>query len=182
VSMGYSKSFPFGPFAPAEIIKIIGTLTNTSPDQTISICEGVCIGDPLTYSLGAIASIPNGYTFEFGNGDTTLGIWDVAGPLLPGEEKDFIFGEYLPLSQAPLGTYAFGVQLQIFAAIAERPMVGTSTFSGTWKVIESALVPEPTSLALLFAALGAILVVDGSKKRRAFTSPCVCADDSGKAA
>lgn len=168
LSMNYSKSFPFGPFTPAETINIIGTLANTSSDQTISICEGICIGDFLTYSLGAQASIPNGYRFQFGNGgSTTHGPWNgqIAGQLGPGEEKDFIFGEYLPNSQETLGKYGFSVQLQIFSATAERPMIGTSTFGGTWEVIEAAPIPEPTTFALLLAAIGAMAAVDTWNRR-----------------
>ena len=51
-------------------------------------------------------------------GSTALGFLNgqIAGQLLPGKSKDFIFGEYAPIPKADFGTYAFAVQLQIFAA------------------------------------------------------------------
>lgn len=133
---------PLGPFTPNETVVITGTATNTSADQVISICEGVCIGNSLTYSLGARASIPNGYTFRFGGGgNATLGFLDgkLAGQLLPGAQKKFIFGEFSPISPALPGAYSFLTQVQIFTADSARTMIGSSTFSGTWQVV----VPEP---------------------------------------
>ena len=67
LSASFSDNFPFGPFRPRERIEILISLTNTSTDQAITICEGVCIGDEFTYSLGAVASIPNGYSFSVGD-------------------------------------------------------------------------------------------------------------------
>jgi hypothetical protein len=138
LSVDFSKSVPLGPFRKNETVQIIGTVTNTSIDQPIVICEGICIGDEFTYSLGALASIPDGYTFRFGiRKNTKLGFLNgqIAGELLPGESKDFVFGEFLPISNLEPGTYGpFAAQIQIFAATAERPMVGSSTLSGTWQV------------------------------------------------
>jgi hypothetical protein len=142
LSADFNQSVPLGPFQKNETIQIIGTVLNTSVDQTIVICEGSCIGGQFTYSLGALASTPDGYTFHFGTGKkrgSDIGFLNgqIAGPLLPGEAKDFVFGEYSPISKAELGTYGpFGVQLQIYAATLKRPMIGSSTLSGTWQVVQ----------------------------------------------
>lgn len=137
LSVSYSKNFPFGPFLPNDSIEIVASVTNISPDQTITICEGVCIGDSYTYSFGGLASIPNGYSFYFGNAPAEA-VFDgqIAGALLPGQEKDFIFGVYSPTAPASPGFYSFSAQLQIFGATLERPMLATSTFSGQWEVLD----------------------------------------------
>jgi hypothetical protein len=129
-------------------------VTNVSPDQAITICEGVCIGDANTYSFGAWASIPTGYSFTFGNTrppdlppDTSMGPQEsafdgqIAGVLLPGQEKDFVFGFYTPTEQLSPGWYSFLTQLQIFDATAERTMLTTTTFSGHWEVVACSQFP-----------------------------------------
>ena len=136
----FSTNLPFGPFLPDEAIEVRVTLTNLSPDQTITICEGVCIGDELTYSLGGLASIPSGYSFFWGNipaGSVFDG--QIAGALLPGEEKVFVFGIYTPDVTVTPGLYGFSTQLQIFDATADRLMLTSYTFSGNWEV--QAIIP-----------------------------------------
>jgi hypothetical protein len=130
-----AKNFPFGPFLPTESIEIVITLKNASPDQALTICEGVCLGDALTYSLGGLASIPTGYSFYFGN-ELEEAVFDgqIAGTLLPRAERDFIFGVYTPVAAVAPGMYAFLTQLQIFDATPERTMLTTSTLSGNWEV------------------------------------------------
>ena len=120
LSTSFSDNFPFGPFRPNEKIEILISLTNISPDKTISICEGPCIGDSLTYSLGGAASIPNGYTFFFGD-KKSEDVFDgqIEGELLPGQEKDFIFGVYDPLGKVDPGFYSFGTHLLILT----RPQI-----------------------------------------------------------
>jgi hypothetical protein len=141
LSVNFDASVPLGPFKKNQTVKIVATVTNTSPDQPIILCEGICVGDAFTYSLGVLASGPDPefvYTFHFGNGkDTSAGFLNgqLAGVLLPSESKTFVFGEFVPVSKAEIGTYAFRVQLQIFAATVERPMIGSSTLSGTWQVV-----------------------------------------------
>jgi hypothetical protein len=71
-------TIPFGPFSSSDTVIITGTATNDSLDQTISICEGGCVGDINTFSLGASAFTPTAtttyYSFLFGDGgDTSLG-------------------------------------------------------------------------------------------------------------
>jgi hypothetical protein len=159
LSASFSDNFPFGPFRPRERIEILISLTNTSTDQTITICEGVCIGDEFTYSLGALASIPNDYSFSFGDRrfDNRLPFdGQIEGTLNPGATEDFIFGVYNPIGSAAPGRYSFATQLQIFDATADRLMLDTSTFSGTWQVAFSRVVPEPSSFALLALSLAAL--------------------------
>ena len=101
LSTSFSDNFPFGPFRPRERIEIVISLTNTSTDQTITICEGPCIGDAFTYSLGGQASIPNGYSFFFGD-RRIEDVFDgqIEGTLNPGATEDFIFGVYNPIGRA----------------------------------------------------------------------------------
>jgi hypothetical protein len=61
----------------------------------------------------------------------------LTGALLPGQSKDFVFGEYVPTKAVQVGgVYGFLTQVQIFAATTERPMIWSSTFSGTWQVVK----------------------------------------------
>jgi hypothetical protein len=156
----FADNIPFGPFATNEEIEVVASLKNLSPDHTITICEGACIGDEFTYSLGAWTSIPNGYSFFHGNGgDTSVGIWkgQIAGPLLPGEEKDFVFGVFVPSSAVVPGWYGVFVnRLQIFAATTDRPMLSQPVFYGNWQVVERASVPESSTLALLSLGLAGL--------------------------
>ena len=66
LSASFSDNFPFGPFRPRERIEILISLTNTSTDQTITICEGPCIGDALTYSLGGLPAFLMNTLFSSG--------------------------------------------------------------------------------------------------------------------
>src|SRR5687768_17600283 len=97
LSTSFEENFPFGPFQPRQLIRVVVSLTNISSDQTITICEGVCIGDEFTYSLGGLASIPNGYSFFFGN-RRFEDVFDgqIEGTIRPGRTEDFIFGVYNP--------------------------------------------------------------------------------------
>jgi len=162
LSTSYSDNFPFGPFRPNEKIEILISLTNISPDKTITICEGPCIGDSLTYSLGGLASIPTGYSFYFGD-KKTEDVFDgqIEGELLPGQEKGFIFGVYDPLGKVDPGFYRFRTQLQIFDATADRLMINSSTFSGRWEVRS---VPAPDSLSLLALSLAGLTVTSRRKQ------------------
>jgi len=169
----FGPNLPFGPFAPNEKIPILVEVTNSSLDRSISVCEGVCIGDGYTYSLGGWTSSPYGYTFEFGNGgDTSLGPWNgqIAGPLVAGETKTFIFGIYTPVGAVEPKWYPFWTQLQIFAATAERPMLTTATFSGNWMVAEPEppKVPIPGAICLFASGLGALILI---AKRRGVYRP-----------
>jgi len=152
----FSKNFPFGPFRPSEKIEILISFTNTSLNQTATICEGPCIGDAFTYSLGGLASIPAGYSFYFGDRKTEA-VFDgqIAGVLLPGEEKDFVFGFYDPIGTVDLGFYSFRTQLQIFDATADRLMLASPTLSGNWEV---RAVPEPAALSLVGSALVGLIL------------------------
>lgn len=164
LSTSFSGNFPFGPFKPNEKIEIVVSLTNVSPDKTITICEGPCIGDSLTYSLGGLASIPTGYSFYFGD-KKAEDVFDgqIEGELLPGQEKDFIFGVYDPDGQVEPGWYSFRTQLQIFDATADRVMLTSPTFSGQWEVKS---VPEPGTLAVLSISLGGLAFTRRRKNSR----------------
>jgi MYXO-CTERM domain-containing protein len=143
------------------------------------------LGDSNTFSLGGLASIPTGYTFFFGD-EQEEAVFDgqIAGTLLAGAEKDFIFGIYTPLGAVTPGMYPFSAQLQIFAATADRPMLASPTFSGNWEVQCSPFpgggstggcfpgpgpfpADEPGSAALLAFAL---LLLVASRRRRGFHS------------
>ena len=157
LSANYSKSFvggSFGPFYTDQDVVIIAALKNESVTQDLTICPGVCLGGPFTYSLGGLASIPLGYSFFFGSdpGAVPDGFdGQTIGTLAAGAERDFIFGIYRPDGGTLPGTYGFGVQLQIFEATDARPMVNSSSFSGTWQVTQA--VPEPTTASLSILAL-----------------------------
>jgi hypothetical protein len=155
LSTSFSKNFPLGPFKPNESIEIWASLTNTSADQTITICEGPCIGDSLTYSLGGQASLPDGYSFFFGD-KRQEDVFDgqVEGALAPGATVDFIFGMFVPNMKMDPGLYAFRTQLQIFDATADRLMLASPTLAGQWEV---RAMPEPSTLALAgFAVLALV--------------------------
>src|SRR4051812_28872420 len=64
----FGVNIPFGPFFASQPIVIKSLLTNTSSTETLSICDGVCVGGPNTFSLGGAAFIPNGYSFLWGDG------------------------------------------------------------------------------------------------------------------
>jgi hypothetical protein len=142
---------PFGPFSTDQTVIINATLTDISSSQSVAICGGICIGS--AFSLGGSASTPTAtadhYSFSFGNyftGPTELIL------LAPGQTDTIIFGEYVPIGGfAPPGTYGFSVQLQVFLATPDRPLVGTSSFGGTWEV-----TPVPAALPLFATGLGAL--------------------------
>jgi PEP-CTERM motif len=148
-------TLPFGPFTPTEEIVVTGSIVNVS-NEDVTVCEGVVVCAGTAYELGGFASSPSGYTFSFGDGsDPSAGFLDgkASGTYAPGQEKSFVFGEYIPDGGiAAPGTYSFDDQLQIFAAMPDRPMVGSSSFGGTWQIV-STNVPEPSSLALLGSGL-----------------------------
>jgi hypothetical protein len=168
-----SAESPFGPFLPTDTIIIGGTATNTSSNQSISICEGICIGDANTFSLGAAASIPNGYSFLFGNGgDQSVGFLDgqLNGVLAPLQSKQFIFAEFSPEGGvASPGNYSFFVQLQLFSATSERPFLGGSSYGGGWQVVA---VPSTTPIpsALPFFAAGLVVIGFFRRKRQRIIS------------
>ncbi len=150
-------TLPFGPFTPTETIIVTGSIVNVS-NQDVTICEGICGGANSTYELGGFAFAQTGYTFSFGDGsDPSAGFLDgeASGTYAPGQEKSFIFGEYAPDGgRAEPGVYDFDTQLQIFAATPDRPMVGSSSFGGTFQVVAA---PEPSTWAMMllgFAGLG----------------------------
>jgi hypothetical protein len=167
VSIG---EIPFGPFSSSQAILITGTVNNPSPNEPLTICEGVCIGDTTTFSLGASSFIPtattNNYSFFFGDGgDASLGFLDgqIAGLLNPGQTKDFVFAELVPISTVAPGQYGFNTSLQVFAATSDRPMIGNSSFGGNFQV--AADVPEPSSRALFGAGLLGLLVFAAVRRR-----------------
>jgi MYXO-CTERM domain-containing protein len=160
LSANFSKNIvggPFGPFTTDQDVVIIATLKNESATQELSICPGICTGGPFTYSLGGLASTPQGYSFFFGNdpGSEPDGFdSQTLGPLAPGAERDFTFGINRPALGLLPGTVSFGVQLQIFEATDSRPMINSASFGGTWQVTQA--VPEPTTALLALSALVAI--------------------------
>jgi hypothetical protein len=142
-------TLPFGPFTPTETIIVTGTITNVS-NQDVTICEGICGGAGFTYELGGYAFAQTGYTFSFGDSSNPgAGPFDgeAGGAYAPGQEKSFIFGEYTPDGGAAApGVYDFSTQLEIFAATLDRPMVGSSSFDGTYQVVAT---PEPSTWAMM---------------------------------
>jgi len=184
VSVSYADNFPFGPFTPNETVSILATITNDSSTQPLFLCEGVCLGDSSTYSLGALENTPpgyNSYSFAFGDGGSTaLGFLNgqIAGELLPGQSKNFVFGEFTPISPVAPGTYPFLIQMQIFAATTDRPIIDSSTFSGSWQVVPST-VPLPAAVWLLLSGVGGLAAVTrrepGSSARCSSGSPDDCA-------
>jgi hypothetical protein len=165
-------TLPFGPFSPTQIIKITGTETNTSPDQPIAVCEAICVGGPNSFSFGGFASspVPDGfYTFTFNDPATNeLFLDSAAGILLPGQTKIFDFGELIPIVTVPDGTYSFSTQLQLFAATVDRPMLGTSDFSGTFEVQS---VPELSAWMMMILGFGGLgLITYRRREARWFDS------------
>lgn len=161
--------FPFGPFLANQTVVVSGTATNNTLGA-LTICEGVCIGDVSTISMGALASIPVGYSFAFGNGgDTSAGFLNgqLAGLIAPGETKNFIFGQFFPDATVSPGSYGFFTQLQFFEATDARPMTGTSSFGGTWQVVTD--VPEPPTVAMMLFTLG-ILGATGWWRRKSLAA------------
>jgi hypothetical protein len=174
LDVSWSKNLPFGPFLPNESIEVIASVTNVSPDQTITICEGPCIGDSFTYSFGGLTSFltASAYSFYFGD-DPVEAVFDgqIAGTLLPGQEKDFVFGVFTPPAQLAPDTYTARTQLQIFDATAERTMLAAPTLTLQWEVLACSQfpgggatggcfpgpgpfpAPEPGTLALIGLAL-----------------------------
>jgi len=130
-SVSFADSLPLGPFSTSQTVIVKASITNASATDTISLCEGVCVGDANTFSLGAMSEYDSlYYDFFFGDGgDTSLGFLDgqIAGPLGPGQTKDFIFSEYVPLPSVEPGLYDFFAQLQVFAATPDRPMLAADT-------------------------------------------------------
>ena len=173
---------PFGPFTPSETVVVTASIVNVS-NQDVTICEGVCAG--ATYQLGGFASNPiatgAAYNFNFGDGsDPSAGIFDgkADGTLAPGQSESFVFAEYTPVGgDAPVGTYSFDDQLQIFDGTPDRSMVGSASFGGTWSVVPPA-VPEPPSALLLGSGLllvafgGSLSALTGAMTRWQYGSKC----------
>ena len=152
----FADNFPLGPFKPNQKIDIVVSLTNPSPDHTVTLCEGPCLGDMFTYSLGGLASIPDGYSFYFGD-KKPEDVFDgqIEGPLLPGATKSFVFGVYTPDGKAAPGWYSFRTQLQIFDATPDRRLLATPTLNSQWEV---RAVPEPALPVLVAVALASMLL------------------------
>jgi PEP-CTERM motif len=153
----FGGNVSIGPFRPREPIRIVVSLTNISPDQTVTICEGPCIGDEFTYSLGGQAGVPNGYSFFFGN-RRVEDVFDgqIEGTIRPGRTEEFIFGVYDPDGRAEPGLYVFRTQLQIFDATADRVMLAGPAFIGIWEVRS---VSEPATFALLALSLAGLAFI-----------------------
>ena len=153
----FADNFPLGPFKPNQKVDIVVSLTNSSPDHTLTLCEGPCLGDVFTYSLGGLASIPDGYSFYFGD-KKREDVFDgqIEGPLLPGATKSFVFGVYTPEGKAEPGWYSFRTQLQIFDATPDRLLLAAPTLNSQWEV---RAVPEPALPVLVAVALASLLLV-----------------------
>lgn len=167
----------FGPFYTDEAITILVTLENRSPNQTLTICPGICVGGPNTFSLGAVTGVPNGYSFFYGNaegGGPDSFDGQAVGALSPGEVLEFVFGVYVPGPDVVPGWYSFGLQLQVFAATVERPLLGAPGFGGRWEVVQRS-VDEPATILLVFIAVLAIVPLTRQRVGRrliAFRMPC----------
>lgn len=159
LDISYNKNLSngvFGPFTPTQDIPVIATFRNTSLDQTITICEGACIGDNKTYSLGAQVWITQSiapYGFVFGNGnDNSMG-WlnnQIAGTLLPGQSKDVIVGIYKGNSLIMPGEYSYIFQVSIYDATPERARIDEANFIASGAVIPSPPVTmPPTSVPVM---------------------------------
>ena len=93
--------------------------------------------------MGGLASIPPGYSFYFGDApEEDVFDGQIEGTLLPGADRDFIFGIYTPLGPASPGMYGFSAQLQIFAATDDRPCSLRRPFRaiGKWRARSSRVV------------------------------------------
>lgn len=90
--------------------------------------------------MGGFASIPNGYSFEWGtDGSFHNQFEDV--DLAPGETFDFVFGTLTPQGNiVQMGTYKFTGQFQLFEAVEGRPPVAFKTDSIIWNVVDD---PKP---------------------------------------
>ena len=127
----FSKIFPFDPFLLNESFEVLASARDISIAHAISICEGVCTGDSYTNALGAWTTLPDDYSFYFGNVDNYpefLFDGQIAGTLLPGEAKDFVYGVFTSASTVSPGWYGAINRIQMFSATAERPLLAMAIF------------------------------------------------------